>query len=126
MFFGPAKALLKVMSRVMEVENAVVVTEVAPIEHWLFSRISDELTDLIWAPMTLSHSSWMDPRFRSYTTKQESSATSAVPKRIAAADRLAELWVSEKTNVKAWVKPLPLLGDTESTAGTGGLTTSTV
>ena len=56
MFFRPLKVFMKVTSMVMVVEKADVVTVVAPMLHWLFCRVTVELTGLRSAPLTLSHS----------------------------------------------------------------------
>ena len=44
MFFGPAKAPLKSIWTVRVSERAEVVSEVAPILHWLFCTVLVELT----------------------------------------------------------------------------------
>src|ERR1035438_2151342 len=109
MFFGPLKALLKAIATLMVLERADVVTEVAPIVHWLFCKIADELTGFSSAPIALSHSSWIVPWFRSYTTKQELAEVSDGAIRMAAAERLAALWLSEKTKLKVWPRAAPPL-----------------
>jgi hypothetical protein len=120
MFLVPLKAPLKVMDVVSIWDSPEATDVTAPTWHWLFCKTTPELMSFESEPAAESQSSDTLPALRSYTMSQALVTVALVVlNNIASPIRFAAFCVSENTNVKVWLEPLPPFGDTVSAEGTG-------